>query len=240
MRQCPSIPKKIEVEVVEKKNSIKKKEPIERDYEAELKALRSKLRQSQMRTRQVESIIASSMFSALEKMEHHRASVPPTVSFTSEDAPDKDREAIVRQLAEASRNADSVDDIYKLRRMEKEMQLKLNINEEKIEQLKSKAKALQNRYSKIRKDIDRQIWKASISNDQPRKERLKELQLQQKGKYDSLMSDYSFNINSLTTENEQFFERLNEVEEDIQFSSTARGKINSLVSSLSPSQTSLQ
>lgn len=203
---CPPVlPQKIEVEVLP---TPPQKHP-ETSDEALVKDLRSKLRKSQMRVREMEKVISTSMISLVHTHPHLATSHPTSTKHweTSHIGPasissDDNIVQKAKQIVQSHDRIPNPNDVQASRRSLQELEYTLDTIDRKIGTLRKKNRELQQRYGRIQASINRELWKAKVKGDVARETYLLRLSQEQSGKFEQIRSSTVNEMQSLASKKE--------------------------------------
>lgn len=203
----PTIPSKIEV-VMDKKE--------ERSAtDIELKKLRAKLKKSQLRVREIEAVLTSSLIHIV----HQKQSPPTTIIKEEEDTMSSSQNNTMTERAErlinAKRNLSMVKDVSSLERLKRELEQSLDSISKSLQREQMQLKVLQNRFQKINSSIKREMWRISLTNNTKRINELKQLLQEQTMKFNTLSENANTRIQILSTRNESTLTQYKETLEEI-------------------------
>jgi inosine/xanthosine triphosphate pyrophosphatase family protein len=205
----PTIPSKIEV-VMDKKE--------ERSAtDIELKKLRAKLKKSQLRVREIESVLTSSLIHIV----HQQQPPPPTTTIIKEEentssSQNNTMTERAERLVNAKRNLSMVKDLSSLERLKRELEQSLDSISKSLQREQMQLKVLQNRFQKINSSIKREMWRISITNNNTKRiNELKQLLQEQTMKFNTLSENANTRIQILSTRNESTLTQYKETLEDI-------------------------
>lgn len=235
---CPAIPKKIEVSLTGKKET-KTPPPPPSEDEVVIKDLRSRLRKSQLRVREMEKVLTSSLISMVNT---HPLMAPAATTTTTPTPPmetttstTNSEEQIADKAAEIVQTHSLMQDRQDIeadKRMLRELEGSLDILDKKMAAVRRKARGLNQRYSRIEASINRELWKARMKSDTDRLANLETLQREQETKYRTMSQGFSDQIQTLTLEKDNLMARHESTDSSLQQSVAADRRFRKAVRSL--------
>jgi hypothetical protein len=199
---CPSLPSKIEV-VVDKKE--------ETATDAQLKKLRAKLKKSQLRLREIEAVLASSLIHIV----HNNRSEPEGRRIDDTSIKQEEKTERAERLVAAKRNLSTAKDLSASERLKRELEQSLDTIAKSLEREQTQLNALQKRYQRISTSIRRELWRVSLTNDTVRGNELKQLLSDQTIKFNTLSENANTRIQILTSRNQTTLTQYKQTLEDI-------------------------
>lgn len=237
---CPAIPKKIEVSLTG--NNGKKSAPpptSSTEEEVVIKDLRSRLRKSQLRVREMEKVLTSSLISMvnthpLMTPSLSTAPAPPTTTTAPPPQSSSEEEIATKaaQIVQTHSLMQDRQDIESDKRMLRELEGTLDIMDKKMNAVRKKARGLNQRYSRIEASINRELWKARIQGDTDRLANLETLQREQETKYRTMSQTFSDQIQTLTLEKDNLMAKHESTDTSLQQSVAADAQFRKAVRSL--------
>lgn len=232
---CPALPKKIEV--VLPTPPPKKAQETSPD-EALIKDLRSKLRKSQMRVREMEKVISTSMVS-LVHTHPHLASYHPPISHGQQhsDVPTSEvDDVIVDKAKEIVRSHDKVSNpsaVQASRRTLRELEYSLDAIDRKMASIRKKNRDVQQRYGRIQASINRELWKAKVRGDNDREAYLRRLAAEQSTKYQQITQTNLNDVQTLSMKKEMVMSQHSNIDETVSDADLATRSLRKAIDSLS-------
>jgi len=238
---CPALPKKIEVVLPPKESPSHDATP----DEALVKDLRSRLRKSQMRVREMEKVLTTSLITMVHTHPHlssatsSSASQPMSTSSITAIPPLQHRQQSEEQIAEkaaeivdAHERIGDVSAIQASKRSLKELEHSLDVIDTKMASIRKKNRDLQQRYGRIEASLNREVWKSKVKGDLPREQYLASLATQQSTKYQQMSQSYSNQMQDLTLKKESIMAQHTSTDTSLQASLQASQSFDRAVASL--------
>ena len=234
---CPALPKKIEVVLPPKQE-----QQVTPD-DAAVKDLRSRLRKSQMRVREMEKVLTTSLITMVHTHPHLSTSSsssgaaalpPPPTQPTSSSAtlPPEEIAEKAAEIVDAHQRIGDASAIQASKRSLKELEHTLDVIDTTMAKVRKKNRDLQQRYGRIQASLNREVWKAKVRGDVEREQYLGSLATQQSTKYEQMSQSYSSQMQGLTMKKESIMAQHASTDTNVQESLDASRSFSRAVDSL--------